>query len=421
MELPVIDPVVRPTLRKRGVSIIGVFLLIQAFVAWLVIRHNRAAERQRILKRPDRYPFVAYEEVELERGDDHVKLYMHGEELIDDILAEIAKAESSVMIETFIWVDDDTGRLLRDAVNDAAQRGVTVYVMYDWVLSSRSLREGFFDPKIRFFPVKPMDFRIRSLHPTNLIRDHRKIVIIDNTTAFVGGYNFGDEYIAWRDTHVRITGRSVGDLHNAFSDFWNGHRPILSPAVDATVRRTWDPHITVHRNDPSLAIFPIRGMYIEAIDRAEESIWITTAYFVPDRAFRASLIDAARRGVDVRILLPARSNHPLTDTLAHGMFQDLLSAGIRIFLYKDFMVHAKTCVIDNQWSTIGTANIDRWSMLGNYEINVEIRSKAFAGRVCHMFELDLESAFEVQLDVWKRRPLSMRTSERVLRSIAPLL
>src|SRR5690606_12518292 len=123
-------------------------------------------------------------------------------------------------------------------------------------------------------------------------------------------------------------------------------------------------------------IFPIRGMYLEAIDRAEQRIWITNSYFVPDRAFRETLCLAAMRGVDVRVLLPARSNHALTDLLAHGMFEELLLHGVRIFLYEPSMLHAKTALIDSTWCTVGTANLDRWSMLGNHEVNVEIRSEA---------------------------------------------
>ena len=209
-----------------------------------------------------------------------------------------------------------------------------------------------------------------------LLRDHRKIVVVDEDVAFVGGYNFGDEYLGWRDTHLRVERSVAREVANAFCDFWNQHVPSNATRLDNVAGRDWDPHVLVHRNDPSLGIFPIRGMYLEAIDRAVERVWLTNAYFVPDVAFRTSLKQSARRGVDVRVLLPARSNHPLTDVLAHGIFEDLLRAGVRVFLYRDFMVHAKTAVIDDGWTTIGTANLDRWSMLGNYEINLELRCES---------------------------------------------
>jgi cardiolipin synthase len=120
-------------------------------------------------------------------------------------------------------------------------------------------------------------------------------------------------------------------------------------------------------------------------------------------------------------MLPARSNHPLTDALAHGVFEEMLVAGVRVFLYRDFMLHAKTAVIDDRWCTVGTANLDRWSMFGNHEVNLEIRSPKLAAQVAAMFELDLTNCDEVQLDGWRQRPLHWRASERVLRSLAPLM
>jgi cardiolipin synthase len=120
-------------------------------------------------------------------------------------------------------------------------------------------------------------------------------------------------------------------------------------------------------------------------------------------------------------MLPGRSNHPLTDVMAHGMFDELLGAGVRIFLYRDFMVHAKTAVVDDTWTTIGTANLDRWSMLGNYEINVEVRCETLADQMVEMFEFDIDNCDEIHLAGWRRRPRTWKTSERVLRSLLPLM
>jgi cardiolipin synthase len=406
--------------KQRVALVAAIFLLFQAIVAVLVTL--RAKRRLSLIasRRADDYAWRSFEEIELERGDDHIKLYMHGRELVDDIVEAIDGAREQVCAETFIWVDDETGRSIRDALGRAAERGIEVWVLYDWLLSSRLPRD-WFHPAINLMVFKELHASPSALRPKNLLRDHRKLIVVDDETAFIGGYNFGDEYIGWRDSHVRLSGRSVGDLHNAFADFWNGQRSLHTRRIDSRNGRSWDPHISVHRNDPSLAIFPIRGMYLEALDRAEKNVWITNAYFVPDRAFRASLVDASRRGVDVRIILPENSNHPLTDVLAHGTFDDLLTCGVRIFLYRDFMVHAKTATIDGQWSTVGTANLDRWSMLGNYEINLEVRSKAFASQMEAMFLLDMESCAEVEIDVWRRRPTRFKMREATLRSLAPLM
>ena len=208
-------------------------------------------------------------------------------------------------------------------------------------------------------------------------RDHRKILVVDDTVGFVGGYNIGSAYeTEWRDTHVQVTGPGVWDLRRAFADFWNLHRrrrigtserPLLLETAS-----TWEPRIRFQRNVPRLWMFPIRAMYLEAINRASVNIWMTQAYFLPDQDFVDALKDAAKRGVDVRILLPLKSNHIVADWISRGYFSQLLDAGVRILRFKDAMVHAKTATVDGTWTTVGTANIDRLSLTGNYEINVEV-------------------------------------------------
>lgn len=408
-------------LRGRALRLLGAFALLQLVVALLVSVRARRARAVRRLARPERHPTRTFEPVELPGSAGTARLDMSGEQFLDDLVAAIDSAEQQVLVETFIWCDDTTGRRVRDALVRAADRGVQVLALWDWILSDRHLGDGFFPPPIEAYPFKPVDSITSALRPSNLLRDHRKAVVIDRSVAFVGGYNFGDEYLQWRDTHLRLEGLAAREVANAFGDFWNSHVPTFAPRIGNVGGRPWDPHVLVHRNDPSLAIFPIRGMYLEAIDRAAERVWLTNAYFVPDRAFRDTLTSAARRGVDVRVLLPARSNHPLTDVLAHGMFDELLVAGVRVFLYRDFMMHAKTAVIDDTWVTIGTANLDRWSMVGNYELNLELRSEALAAQMAELYELDLSNCDEVHLDGWRRRPLHWRASERVLRSLAPLM
>ncbi|MCW2927225.1 MAG: phospholipase D/Transphosphatidylase [Thermoleophilia bacterium] len=406
----------RPVLRA-----LAWFTAIQIVVAALVLLRGRVAVRRREAERPDTYPARAFEPVLLEASDDEVRLYMRGADLISDLITAIDAAEREVLLETFIWADDVAGRAVRDAVARAAGRGVKVHVLWDWLLSDRSIGEEFFPPEVEVHAFKRVENGIGLLRPSNLLRDHRKLVVVDERVAFLGGYNIGASYLAWRDTHLRLEGVAAREAANAFGDFWNQHTPVFATHLANVADRPWDPHVLVHRNDPTMAVFPIRGMYLEAIDRAQERVWLTNAYFVPDRAFRGALTDAARRGVDVRVLLPARSNHPLTDTLAHGMFEELLESGARVFLYRDFMLHAKTALVDDMWCTVGTANLDRWSMFGNHELNLEVRSPKLNAQLADMFELDLTNADEVQLAGWRRRPLHWRASERVLRSLAPLM
>ena len=238
----------------------------------------------------------------------------------------------------------------------------------------------------------------------------------------MGGYNIGQRYArSWRDTHLRIRGSEVGEVENTFVDFWNAHRTPDLPEINRPTERAWNPNLVLHRNDPYMRIFPIRGVYLEAIDRANKHIYLTHAYFVPDRAMRSGLAEAAKRGVDVQILVPKDSNHVTADWLSRRHYHELLKAGVRIFRYEHIMIHSKTATIDGVWSTVGTANIDRFSLLGNYEVNLEIYSGRFAGQMERMFDLDKTNADELTLEEWDRRPLPAKLVERALASLSPLV
>jgi cardiolipin synthase len=255
-------------------------------------------------------------------------------------------------------------------------------------------------------------------------RDHRKILVVDDREAYVGGYNIGSAYeTEWRDTHIRITGPGVQDLRRAFADFWNLHRRRRIRASERPLlvetASVWEPHIRLQRNVPRLWMFPIRGMYIEAINRASINIWMTQAYFIPDQDFVDALLAAAGRGVDVRVLVPLKSNHVVADWLSRGYFSQLLGAGVRIFRFKDAMVHAKTSTVDGSWSTVGTANIDR--LQGNYEINVEVIDPALAKTLEEIWTVDESNCIELTRGEWEARDLHRRFTELVLRPLRPLL
>ena len=250
--------------------------------------------------------------------------------------------------------------------------------------------------------------------------------MVDDAVGFVGGYNVGNAYATeWRDTHVRITGPGVWDLKRAFADFWNlnrrrrlgiSERPLLLETAS-----TWEPMIRLHRNVPRLLMFPIRNMYLEAINRASRNVWLTTAYFLPDQDFVDAMKDAAGRGVDVRLLIPHKSNHIVADWISRGYFSQLLDSGVRILRYRDAMVHAKTATVDGSWSTVGTANIDRLSLQGNYEINVEVFDEAFARTLEEIFTVDQGNCLELTSGEWEARDLHRKFTEYVLAPLRPLL
>jgi len=168
-------------------------------------------------------------------------------------------------------------------------------------------------------------------------------------------------------------------------------------------------------------MFPIRSMYLEAINRARRNIWMTHAYFIPDQDFVDALVAAARRGVDVKILLPRTSNHVVADWISRGYFGQLLESGVQIHRFEGAMVHAKTATIDGKWSTVGTANIDRLSMSGNYEINVEFIDSGMASVMEDIFRTDLEQCSHLAPRDWNARGVHRRFTEAVLNPLRHLL
>jgi len=376
-------------------------------------------------KKPKPFPTTPPRTVQI--GGGTVTTYTFGTDLYDDMLAAIEGARRQILFETYIWKGDEVGERFKAALAAAADRGVEVYVIYDGfanlVVSPRFKRFPA-NMKVLRYPVYTAGFRFFDLGRYG--RDHRKILVVDDAIGFVGGYNIGAPYeTEWRDTHMRITGPGVWDLKRAFADFWNlnrrkrlGHseRPLLLETAS-----TWEPKIRFHRNIPRLWMFPIRSMYLEAINRASHNVWMTHAYFIPDQDFVDAMKAAAGRGVDVRLLVPHKSNHIVADWISRGYFSQLLASGVRIFRFRDAMVHAKTSTVDGTWSTIGTANVDRLSLQGNYEINVEVIDEALAKALEEIYAVDESNSLELTSSEWEARDLHRKFTEFVLAPLRPLL
>lgn len=336
--------------------------------------------------------------------------YMDGDSLYADMLDAIAGAKERVYFETFIWKSDPVGRRFKEAVLDAADRGVDVYIIYD------AFANLVVDPRFFRFPKHPHLHILRyPLRHTS--RDHRKILVVDGAVGFVGGYNIGETYTTtqWRDTHVRLVGPSVWELENAFVDFWNMRGGKRLPKLPDTGARAWDTRVSAALNDPRRMLFPVRGLYIDALERATESIYITSPYFIPDRVIAKALLDAAARDVDIKVLVPEKSNHVIADWVSRAYITDLLDAGVELWLYQDVMIHAKTAVVDGRWVTVGTANIDRLSMTGNYEVNLQVHDPEMARHMEEIFRADLTNSRLVDPDEWRQRPLVQRACERLLK------
>jgi cardiolipin synthase len=394
----------------------GGILLAQAIVIGII---GLIAEIRKRRAPPAGFPHDRRLFSEVDGND--MRVYTYGQDLYNAMLSAIDEAQETIFFETFIWKGDKLGQTFKQRLMQKAAAGVQVYVIFD------SFANLVVPPRFKRFPATMNVIEYRTLEriwyaldPRRYARDHRKLLVVDNQIAFVGGFNIGKLYATeWRDTHLRIRGPVARELASSFADFWNTNRdtrPEIAPP-----EHPWPDHIRMHRNDPARLVFPIRAMYLDAIERAQHHIYLTNAYFIPDRVILSALIAAAQRGVDVRVLLPWQSNHVTADWLARGFFETCLRNGVRIFAYQNAMIHAKTATIDGIWSTVGTANLDRLSLAGNYEINAEILDAGFAAEMERVFAVDLTNTFELTLDRWLSRPWYVKAGELILSPLWPLL
>lgn len=390
----------------RGLGAIAALQIITVAILW-VVSTLKAKSRKKAS-----FPHLDLDPVQV--GKNTLQIYSYGRDLYDAMLAAIDEAQDCIYLESFIWKDDEVGEEFKTHLTRKAEQGVAVYIVFDGFgnlvvpRAFKSFPSCIHSLEYQAFrnPSHLFDVRRYSL-------DHRKLLFVDGKTGFIGGYNIGSLYATeWRDTHLRISGPAANDLAQSFVEFWNRFCR-KDDTISRRHTRCFDPLINLHGNDAARLTFPIRDMYIDAVDNAEHTIFLTNAYFVPDLVLFGSLKSAAKRGVDVRVLVPWDSNHVVVDWLARRYFDECLKAGIHVFGYHT-MLHAKTCTVDGQWSTIGTANLDRLSSIGNYEINVEIYSKELARQMEALFDCDMSDAFELTLDDWSRRPWYKKLGEAII-------
>ena len=409
-------------LRRLSKGLLSVLALLAGLEALVLafVESFEAVRRKFFWGQPPKegFPWEEQQEIELESDGEKMKLYPDYGRLYEDMISEIEEARSYIFIETFIWQADSVGRRFVDTLARKAREGVRVYAIFD-ALANLGQPASFKD-----FPEEINTLRFRSFsgptdaaNPRSLHRDHRKILSVDGRVSFVGGFNIGELYTRWRGTHLRIKGATVHEVERAFAGFWNTHRGEGLPEIAPLKGRSWNPATVFHSNDPYRHIFPVRDLYLRNIDAADERVRITSAYFTPGATLRDALTKAARRGVDVQVLIPKYSNHALVDWLARQHLGSLLRAGVKVFEYKEFMVHAKTATVDGIWSTVGSANVDTLSLFGLHETNLEVYSESFAARLETMFELDKTNAEELTLEKWETRPLPVKFFEKALRPL----
>jgi cardiolipin synthase len=323
---------------------------------------------------------------------------------IEAILAVIAAAQDWIHFENYIIRSDRTGRMIADALADRSRAGVRVRVLYDALGSFgtgprfwRALRRA----GVEVRPFHP----ILTGHPFDLfVRDHRKLVVADGTTAMVGGLCIGDEWAgdpargrqAWRDTMVTVRGPAAAALDATFADVWSRTGPPLDSA-----ERNADPKPCGEVAVQVVAGLPFEGRMYRATEliaaAARERLWITDAYLVPPATLYAALLEAARNGVDVRLLVPGASDLPILRSFTRVGYREMLRAGVRVFEWLGPMIHAKTLVADRHWARVGSSNLNVSSLLGNFELDLLTDDPAAAEELAAQFRRDLQTSREVVL------------------------
>ena len=331
--------------------------------------------------------------------------YRFSKEAWDGMYETAAAAERSIDFEQFIFMaEEQAGARFADLFIKKAKEGVAVRLLcdmvgsYDFFASIRAEELRRAGVEIVFFNIiKPWRF----LNPKAwLFRDHRKLMIVDSRVALIGGVGIADAFADWRDTHMRITGPLVAELMTGFEQMWRN-------AANEKFIRFKEPRqthdgFTAVTNAPHWRQRFMNRTVLDAMRNAERCIFLATPYFVPDARFFRVLRLAARRGVDVRLIVPTETDHPIVDRASRYFFSKALQAGVRIFLYGD-MLHAKTVIIDNEWGAAGSSNIDNLSTSFNYELNVASVERKFVEDLGVHFIEDLARCRELSWAEWRGR------------------
>ena len=365
-----------------------------------------------------------------------VLLLQDGPATYQAMFAAITAAADHINMETYILDDDEVGQRFAQALIAKQQQGVQVNLIHDSV--------GTFDTPAAFFQqLTDSGIHVLEFNPVNPLttrkewalnqRDHRKLLIVDGSTAFLGGINISSVYsggsfskslrikpdngpdgrMAWRDTDLQLRGPVVAEFQKLFIAAWESQKGV--PLVE---KNYFPPPKAVGRevvraigSSPEEPFSLIYATLLSAISSAETSVHLTNAYFVPDPQLLAALEDAARRGVGVTLILPGKTDSWLVFHAGRGYYERLLRAGVRIFERRGVILHSKTALIDGVWATVGSTNLDWRSFLHNHELNAVVLGSAFGKQVQAMFARDLAMSDEITLEKWRKRGLNLRLKE----------
>lgn len=362
-----------------------------------------------------------------------VEILTNGEAFFPMLIEQLKQARHHIHIEFYIYEDDKIGNEIKDVLIQKAKEGVEVRFIYD-DFGSKGIRKRF---------VKELNANGISAFPFNKIRlillanrlnyrNHRKIVVIDGKTSFIGGINISDKYINdgtskpyWRDTHLMIKGSATYLLQKVFLLDWNfcssetlGINTYYFPAVPAEKREI---PVQIISDGPDSEAPYILYSIIKAISLAQKEVLITTPYYIPDESLQQTLIMTAMSGIDVKLLVPEKGDSVIVNMASKAYFEDLLKAGVKIFRYKKGFIHAKTFVTDRKLASIGTANLDLRSFDLNFEVSAFIYDEQKATELAEIFYGDLRNAEELLYEKWMKRPTYRKVNERIIRLLSPFM
>ncbi|NBN62415.1 cardiolipin synthase [Microvirga tunisiensis] len=360
-------------------------------------------------------------------------LLIDGEATFSSILQGIAEAQHVVLVQFFIVRDDVLGRTLADLLIEKARAGVRVYFLYDEI-GSKSLPKSYLR-RLRAGGIEVSGFNethhyLRLLGPMRInYRNHRKVVVVDNRHAWVGGHNVGDEYLGrdpdfghWRDTHVKVSGPAALACTLSFAEDWHwASGTTLDIVAPGPYDRVGDEAVLVMPTGPADPLEDCSIAFTEAISRARKRLWIVSPYFVPGSEIQTALYAAALRGVDVRVLLPEKADHRLVWLASHAHADDLVNHGIRVYRYLDGFLHQKVVLVDDDLASVGTVNFDNRSFRINFEITLWFTHPSFIRQIADMLETDFRRARRTAPDDLDHRPYLFRVLAQSARLLSPIL
>ncbi|HRI70094.1 MAG TPA: cardiolipin synthase ClsB [Polyangium sp.] len=349
-------------------------------------------------------------------GFHRLRLLKDGTQAFPAMLEAIKNARATICLETYILEDDRIGQLFADALIERARGGVEVNLLYDtW---GSSVSSGFVDRLIengvRVLPFRPVLHVLQDVKMVRQVsrRNHRKALIVDSSVAFTGGINISNDYASrdeggggFRDTHLEFEGPAALELQYFFLRTWKkANGAVIDDARYSHQGRRPDPFVHVVTNDMHRGRSTIRHAYRKAIHEAKRRIYVTNAYFLPTLGVLRGLCDAAKRGVDVRVMVAGTTDVTAVKLATRTIYGRMLHAGIRLYEWHGRVLHAKTAVIDGHWSTVGSSNLDQQSLRMNMEANAIIEDARFARAMEKMFHEDLEHCEAVTTESWHQRP-----------------